>query len=223
MGCGAGRSAELRAFEIVQDDLTHPAVVALVEYHLRAAFENSPPGAVFALDASALRAPDVTLWTIWDSGDLLGMGALKRLDGKHGELKSMRTALAHLRRGVARAMLDHLIADGRARGYRRLSLETGSNAPFAAARALYARGGFVECAPFVDYVDTEFARYFTLDLWRVSAASPPRPLSPRRRRCRAMRVHASGHWSRAPTARSPGCARRSRRSDGRAHRPHRSR
>ncbi|MGY4399159.1 putative acetyltransferase [Sphingomonas sp. UYAg733] len=149
---------------IVADDLTRPEVVALVEFHLRSAFKNSPPGSVFALDLSGLRDPVVTLWTAWDGDVLLGMGALKRLDEDHGELKSMRTAPAHLRRGVAAAMLDHLIAEGRARGYRRLSLETGNNAPFAPARALYERAGFVECGPFADYSDTSFSRYYTLAL-----------------------------------------------------------
>ncbi|WP_390901801.1 GNAT family N-acetyltransferase [Sphingomonas alpina] len=149
---------------VVTDDLTHPDVIALVELHLKAAFENSPPGSVFALDLSGLRDPAVTLWTAWEEGALLGMGALKRLDAEHGELKSMRTAPAQLRRGVAAAMLDHLIAEGLARGYRRLSLETGNNAPFAPARALYARAGFVECGPFADYTDASFSRYYTLAL-----------------------------------------------------------
>ncbi|MES2054910.1 MAG: GNAT family N-acetyltransferase [Pseudomonadota bacterium] len=149
---------------IVTDDLTHPDVIALVEFHLGSAFENSPPGSVFALDLTGLKNPAVTLWTAWDDDALLGMGALKRLDADHGELKSMRTAPAHLRRGVAGAMLDHLIAEGRARGYRRLSLETGNNAAFAPARALYQRAGFVECGPFADYSDASFSQYYTLAL-----------------------------------------------------------
>ena len=148
---------------IVRDDLSHPDVVALIELHLRAAFENSPPGSVFALDLSGLRASDVTLWTAWEGDALLGMGALKALGAGEGELKSMRTAPGQLRRGVARAMLDRLIAEGRARGYGRLSLETGSNAPFAPARALYSGAGFVECGPFADYTDMAFSRYYRLD------------------------------------------------------------
>ena len=147
-------SALGEGWRIVRDDLSHPDVVALIELHLRAAFENSPPGAVFALDLSGLRAADVTLWTLWEGEALLGMGALKKLYPAHGELKSMRTAPGQLRRGVARAMLDHLIAQARGRGYRRVSLETGSNAPFAPARALYEAAGFVECGAFADYVDT---------------------------------------------------------------------
>ena len=154
----------MKNWRIVRDDLSHPEVVRLVELHLRAAFANSPPGAVFALDLSGLRAADVTLWTAWEGEMLLGMGALKRLDTDHGELKSMRTAPVQLRRGVARTMLEHLIAEARARGYRRLSLETGSNAPFAAARALYEAAGFVECGAFGGYSDTEFSRYYRLDL-----------------------------------------------------------
>ena len=90
---------------IVRDDLSHPDVIGLIELHLRSAFENSPPGSVFALDLSGLRDPAVTLWSAWDGEDLLGLGALKELDADHGELKSMRTSPAHLRRGVARAML----------------------------------------------------------------------------------------------------------------------
>lgn len=149
---------------IVHDDLTHPDVIALLEFHLRSAFENSPPGSVFALDLTGLRDPAVTLWSAWNGEDLLGLGALKRLDADHGELKSMRTAPAHLRKGVAAAMLDHLVAEGRARGYRRLSLETGSNEPFAPARALYERAGFLPCGPFADYTDGDFSRYYRLDL-----------------------------------------------------------
>lgn len=149
---------------IERDDLSRPAVIALVERHLREAFANSPPGSVFALDRSGLTDPAVTLWTAWDGGDLLGMGALKALGDGEGEIKSMRTAPDAQRRGVGRAMLDHLIAEARARGWRRLSLETGSNTPFAAARAMYAAAGFVECGPFGDYRDTDFSRYFTLTL-----------------------------------------------------------
>ena len=154
----------MKGWTIRRDDLTHPDVLDLLDLHLRAAFENSPPGSVFALDASGLRDPSVTVWTAWEDDALLGMGALKQLDPAWGEVKSMRTAPAQLRRGVAGALLDHLVAEARARGYRRLSLETGSNAPFAAAHALYRRAGFVECAPFGDYHDTVFAQYFTKDL-----------------------------------------------------------
>jgi putative acetyltransferase len=154
----------VNAWAIRRDDLTHPDVLGLLELHLRAAFENSPPGSVFALDASGLRDPSVTVWTAWEDDALLGMGALKQLDLTWGEVKSMRTAPAQLRRGVAGVLLDHLIAEARARGYQRLSLETGSNAPFAAAHALYRRAGFVECAPFGDYDDIVFAQYFTKDL-----------------------------------------------------------
>lgn len=149
---------------IVRDDLTHLDVVALLEFHLRSAFENSPPGSVFALDLTGLRDPAVTLWSAWDGEDLLGLGALKQLDADHGELKSMRTAPAHLRKGVAGVMLDHLIAEGRARGYKRLSLETGATEPFAPARALYERAGFEACGPFADYVDMGFSRYYRFDL-----------------------------------------------------------
>jgi len=146
------------------DDVSRPEVVALVEYHLRSMHEISPPDCVFALDLSGLKHPSVTFWTVWDGTDLLGMGGLKQLDTEHGEIKSMRTAPTALRRGVARAILDHILREAGARGYRRLSLETGSNAPFAPAWALYERAGFVPCGPFGGYSDTSFSRYFTLEL-----------------------------------------------------------
>lgn len=166
MGRGSTGDAELSAsdWRIVRDDLAHPLVLELIELHLRSAFENSPPGAVFALDLSGLRDPAVTLWTAWDGGDLLGMGALKRLDAGHGEIKSMRTAPAQLRRGVAGTMLGHLLGEARAGGYRRVSLETGSNDAFAPARALYERYGFEETGPFAGYTDTGFSRYYTRTL-----------------------------------------------------------
>jgi putative acetyltransferase len=165
MGRRSAGDAELSAgFRIVRDELRHPRVVALIALHLRSAFENSPPGAVFALDLSGLRDPSVTLWSIWDGDDLLGMGALKQLDAAHGEIKSMRTAPDQLRRGVAAMMLEHLLAEARARGYRRLSLETGSTHAFAPARTLYERIGFTETGPFADYAETGFSRYYTLAL-----------------------------------------------------------
>lgn len=146
------------------DDVTRPAVVALVDYHLRSMHEISPPDSVFALDLTGLQQESVTFWTLWDGDELLGMGGLKAVGDGNGEIKSMRTAPTALRRGVGRRMLDHIVGEARARGYTRLSLETGSNAPFAPAWALYERAGFVPCGPFGDYSDTSFSRYFTLAL-----------------------------------------------------------
>jgi putative acetyltransferase len=146
---------------IVVDDLTHPAVIGLLELHLSAAFENSPPDSVFALDLDGLRDPAVTLWSAWEAESLLGLAALKELDPQHGELKSMRTAPDHLRRGVAKTMLNHLIAEARRRGYHRLSLETGNTTAFAPARALYEQAGFRRCGPFAGYVDESFSAYFS--------------------------------------------------------------
>ena len=156
--------AERAAIRIIEDDVTHPDVIDLLEYHLAQAHANSPPGRVFALDLSGVRAPGTILWSAWEEGDLLGLAALKTLDAEHGEVKSMRTAPAHLRRGIAAQMLDHVIAEARLRGLGRLSLETGSNQAFAAARELYTRAGFVRCGPFAGYVDESFSVYFTRTL-----------------------------------------------------------
>jgi len=133
------------------DDLTGPEVHALLEEHLRGMHEISPPESVHALDLEALRRPEITFWTIWERAELLGCGALKELDPTHGEIKSMRTATAHRRKGAARAMLEHIVGEARSRSYTRLSLETGSQPEFAPARSLYGAFGFSYCGPFADY------------------------------------------------------------------------
>jgi putative acetyltransferase len=148
------------------DDLTGPEVHALLEEHLRNMRAISPPDSVHALDLAALRRTEITFWTIWDGNELLGCGALKELDPTHGEVKSMRTAMAHRRKGVGRAMLEHIVAEARRRGYARLSLETGAMAPFAPAHRLYEGFGFTACGPFADYADDPNSRFFTLDLMK---------------------------------------------------------
>lgn len=137
---------------IAVDDLASAQVIALLEVHLAAMYRQSPACSVHALDLAGLRLPDVTFWGVWDGDDLAGCGALKELTPEHGELKSMRTDARYLRKGVASRLLMHMIDEAQARGYRRLSLETGSQADFEPARALYARFGFRDCAPFADYV-----------------------------------------------------------------------
>ncbi|HOX70663.1 MAG: GNAT family N-acetyltransferase [Dokdonella sp.] len=138
--------------DIRTDDLDSPAVHDLLNQHLQSMALHSPPESVHALDIDALRQPEITFWCAWDGERLLGCGALKELDAGHAELKSMRTADACRRQGVAAALLGHMLAVAKQRGYRRLSLETGSMAAFEPARAMYARFGFVACDPFADYV-----------------------------------------------------------------------
>ena len=122
---------------------------------------HSPPESVHALDLTALRQPEITFWSAWEGDDLLGCGALKQLSSSHGELKSMRTATTHLRKGVARTMLLHIVSAARAEGLRRISLETGPHAPFFAAQKLYASEGFVECGPFADYALDPYSLFMT--------------------------------------------------------------
>ena len=136
---------------IVDGGLDDPRVVALLRLHVTRARAETAPGSAHALDLSGLRAPDVTFWSVWDGDELVGVGALKRLTAEHGEIKSMHTVEAARGRGVGSALVRHIMAEARARGMRRLSLETGSWPYFLAARALYARHGFVECGPFGDY------------------------------------------------------------------------
>ena len=150
--------------QIRRDDLSGPEIRALLAEHLASMKSISPPESVHALDLDGLKRPDVTFWTAWDGGDLAGCGALKAIDTTHGEVKSMRTAASHRRRGVARAMLEHIVGEARRRRYARLSLETGSMAEFAPARELYARRGFVACPPFAGYRDDPNSVFMTLEL-----------------------------------------------------------
>jgi putative acetyltransferase len=133
------------------DDLSGPEIAAFLEEHIRDMRAVSPPESKHALDLESLRKPEVTFWTVWDGSVLAGCGALVELDAAHGEVKSMRTASACRGKGVASMLVRHMLEEAVRRGYRRLSLETGSTTFFAPARALYAKFGFAPCRPFSGY------------------------------------------------------------------------
>ena len=149
---------------IREDDLSGHATLDLLELHLRAMHESSPPGHVFALDTSGLRQEGVTVWTAWIDGEIAGMVAMRELADGSGEVKSMRTHPRHLRRGVAAALLDHVVVEARGRGTKRLFLETGSGPAFDPAIALYVRRGFVASEAFGDYRKSTFNQFFALEL-----------------------------------------------------------
>lgn len=150
--------------DIRRDDLTGPEIAALLQEHLQNMRSISPPESVHALDLAALRQPGITFWTAWSDRELLGCGALKELDPLHGEVKSMRTAAAHRRKGVAQALLRHILEVAESRGYQRLSLETGSQAAFEPARRLYESFGFNPCPPFGDYAEDANSVFMTRPL-----------------------------------------------------------
>ena len=149
---------------IAVDDPGKPDVRALLERHRAFALGQTPPEHSFALDADALRDPAITFFSFRDSGHLLAIGAIKRLGPDHAEIKSMHTAEAARGRGIGRAMLDHLLDVARARGFRRVSLETGTTAAFAPARALYQSAGFTSCGPFAGYRPGEDNMFMSLQL-----------------------------------------------------------
>jgi putative acetyltransferase len=151
------------------DDVTRPAVLALLEEHLRNMHELSPPDQVFAFDASKLRDPGVTFWTAWEDGTLLGCAALKELSPTRGEIKSMRTPASRRRHGAGRALLDHILELSRERGYRELFLETGRHPAFAPAQALYRSVGFRECGPFGSYTENGNSVFMSVQLSESSA------------------------------------------------------
>lgn len=151
--------------DIRQDDLTGAATQSLLRLHLAGMHANTPAGHVHALDLSGLQKPEITVWTAWQGETILAVGALKRLDRKCGEVKSMRTHPDHLRRGIAARLLDHIIDVSRSEGLSRLSLETGAGPAFEPALALYRRRGFVNGSAFADYSPGPHSQFLHLDLF----------------------------------------------------------
>jgi putative acetyltransferase len=146
------------------DDLSRPAVHDLLSEHLANMYELSPPEQVFALDLSKLKSPDITFWTAWEDGQLFGCGALKQLTPEHGEIKSMRTPARLRGRGAGRALLTRIIETARRRGYRLLSLETGTHPAFLPAQQLYQSAGFKESGPFASYKEDPHSLFMELRL-----------------------------------------------------------
>ncbi|MCK7624974.1 GNAT family N-acetyltransferase [Streptomyces sp. RS10V-4] len=149
---------------IVVDDLSGPEIAEFLAAHVAEMRQITPLESKHALDLDGLRRPEVTFWSVRDDGALIGCGAVKRLDAGHGEIKSMRTAPARKRSGVASRLLAHIVTESQRMGYRRLSLETGSTAFFAPARALYQKFGFDYCAPFADYREDPNSVFMTRTL-----------------------------------------------------------
>ena len=154
----------MSALRLEAGGLDDPRVVALLARHVTRARAETAPGSAHALDLDGLRAPDMRFWSAWEGDELVGVGALKRLADDHGEIKSMHTAEAARGRGVGSAILRHIMAEARAAGMRRLSLETGSWPYFLPARAFYARHGFVECGPFGGYRSDPNSVFMTIAL-----------------------------------------------------------
>ncbi len=146
------------------DDLTGSEIAKLLQEHLEDMHSTSPPESVHALDLNKLRNPEITFWTVWIYDELAGCGALKELNPGHAEIKSMRTKSEFRRRGVASMLLRTLIEESNRRGYRRLSLETGSMSYFESAHKLYERFGFKICGPFADYREDSNSLYMTKDI-----------------------------------------------------------
>ena len=151
-------------FEIREDDLSSQAPRSLLALHLAAMHANSPPGSVYALDLSGLQASDVTVWSVWQHNEIVGIGALKQLADGSGEVKSMRTHPDHLRKGVAALLLEHIVSEARARGWTRLSLETGSGPAFDPALALYRKHGFADGEAFSVYQQSAFNQFLHLSV-----------------------------------------------------------
>jgi putative acetyltransferase len=153
-------------------DLSSPEIIRLLHEHLQSVALHSPPESVHALDLEALRNPDITFWGVWQDSELMGCGAIKELDSRHGEIKSMRTVSIHLRKGVAARLMQHILEEAERRSYERLSLETGSMDAFAPARSLYASFGFKPCGPFANYVEDPYSVFMTREVRPKQGSTP---------------------------------------------------
>jgi len=143
------------------DDLSGPEVPDLLSEHLKDMAVHSPPESVHALNLDALLKPEITIWSAWEESELVACGALKELDEHHAEIKSMKTSSKHLRKGIAKCLLEHILKEAKKRCYRRISLETGSMAAFEPARKLYEDFQFSYCEPFADYVKDPYSLFMT--------------------------------------------------------------
>lgn len=159
--------------EITVDDLTGPEIAAFLEEHICNMRSVSPPESKHALDLAGLRKPEITFWTLWHEKQIAGCCALKELDARHGEIKSMRTSVAMRNRGIGSTLLTHIIREATTRGYTRLSLETGSMPFFAPARRLYVRFGFQECGPFASYKEDPNSVFYTKALDHITPNKAP--------------------------------------------------
>ena len=164
MLAAAAQSTLLIIMRLELDNLSRPEVQALLQEHLDNMHELSPPEQVFALDLSKLRSRDITFWTVWDDGILMGCGALKELSPVHGEIKSMRTPAKLRGRGAGKAVLAHIVETAKQRNYQLLSLETGSHPAFGAAHSLYRTAGFGYSGPFADYLENPHSVFMALRL-----------------------------------------------------------
>ncbi len=150
--------------EIIIDDLNGGDVIKLLEEHLADMYATSPPESVHALDVSALKSPEITFFSGWKDGQLMGCVAIKQLDDTHVELKSMRTSRHARKSGVASKLLQHVLEVSAERGYQRVSLETGAEDYFLAARNLYEKFGFDYCEPFASYKPDPLSRFMTVNV-----------------------------------------------------------
>lgn len=150
--------------EIKIDDLSGSEIAEFLKDHIKEMKSVSPPESKHALDLAGLRKPEITFWTVWDDSRLIGCGAMKELDASHAEIKSMRTATAYRGKGIASMLLQHILNEAKLRGYRRISLETGSMPFFQPARNLYEKYGFKNCAPFATYKEDPNSIFMAKDL-----------------------------------------------------------
>jgi putative acetyltransferase len=146
------------------DDLSGTEIAEFIEEHIQEMKAVSPPESKHALDLEGLRKPEITFWTVWDSRNLIGCGAIKKLDSNHAEIKSMRIGIAQRQQGIASMLLKHILNEAKLKGYRRISLETGSTSFFEPARNLYRKYGFKNCAPFSTYKEDPNSVFMTKEL-----------------------------------------------------------
>ncbi len=150
-----------RIMEIKIGNIESIELRQLLEEHHEDMLKHSPKKSVHALDLSSFVSADITFWTLYINDELAGCAALKKLNEKHAELKSMRTSPHYLRKGVASTLLTHVLKMAKEQCFEKISLETGTMKVFAPAQKLYLAFGFEVCEPFSDYKEDSYSMFLT--------------------------------------------------------------
>jgi putative acetyltransferase len=145
----------------IEGNFEHPKVNELLVKHFIELRAASPEGSAHVLDIPGLKVPSIKFWSLWKNQKLMGCGALKFLEKKHGEFKSIRIHDNFRKKGNGVNVINHLITEAKKLDISRLSIETGAGDFFIPARKLFKKCGFEPCEPFAHYKEDINSVYLT--------------------------------------------------------------
>ena len=146
----------------IEGNFDNPEVNELLTKHFVELRAASPEGSAHVLDIPGLKVPSIKFWSLWDDKKLIGCGALKFLEKKHGEFKSIRVHDNFRNKGQGINVINHLINEAKKLKIKRLSIETGAGDFFIPARKLFIKTDFTVCEPFAHYKEDINSVYLTM-------------------------------------------------------------